>query len=374
MLWAVLVGALFKYVLTEGIARFQLATGKSILVGAVERFGRLPLAIFLLGYVVPFGWVVGSALVTACGVAAQSLLPLPLEPDRAILVHAVVHSAIGLALARFSNFRVFERTMSACVLVMFVTVLALAVRLAPPVPELLRGLLVPLVPEASSGGTSWTLALIGGVGGTLTILCYGDWIREHGRTGPAELRTCRIDLAVGYAVTAVFGLAMVVLGSAVAAEGTGARMLARLTERVTAELGPLAGHAFAVGAWAAIFSSLLGVWQAVPRLFAELTYELVPGRRGAPAANLERTPAYVAYQVGLAVLPIAGLAIRGGEFRLVQKTYALTGAVFLPLLAAALLVLNGSRERGAARNGPWTLLALLATLGFFVIAAWIGAT
>ena len=37
------------------------------------------------------------------------------------------------------------------------------------------------------------------VRGTLTVLCYGYWIREEGRTGESSLKTCRIDLAAGYA-------------------------------------------------------------------------------------------------------------------------------------------------------------------------------
>jgi Mn2+/Fe2+ NRAMP family transporter len=40
ILWAVLVGSLLKFVLTEGLARWQLATGVTLLEGAVQRLGR----------------------------------------------------------------------------------------------------------------------------------------------------------------------------------------------------------------------------------------------------------------------------------------------------------------------------------------------
>jgi len=39
VLWAVVVGGVFKYVLTEGIARWQLVNGNSLLEGLVQKLG-----------------------------------------------------------------------------------------------------------------------------------------------------------------------------------------------------------------------------------------------------------------------------------------------------------------------------------------------
>ena len=128
---------------------------------------------------------------------------------------------------------------------------------------------------------TWTVALIGGVGGTLTVLCYGYWIREEGRKGTEDLRMCRIDLGTGYAMTAVFGLAMVVIGSRLGQmSGSGATLIVEIAEKLQTVLGsagPLAKWSFLIGAWGAVFSSLLGVWQSIPYLFAGL---LVPDQAG----------------------------------------------------------------------------------------------
>ncbi|MGB8953704.1 MAG: Nramp family divalent metal transporter [Candidatus Aminicenantales bacterium] len=40
LIWAAILGALFKWVLNEGIARWQMATRTTILEGWVERLGR----------------------------------------------------------------------------------------------------------------------------------------------------------------------------------------------------------------------------------------------------------------------------------------------------------------------------------------------
>ena len=75
--------------------------------------------------------------------------------------------------------------MSVCVLIMFVTVTISAVFVAPFTPlKSPKVLVIPSIPKPSEGGVGWTLALMGGVGGTVSILCYGYWIAEEGRHGP----------------------------------------------------------------------------------------------------------------------------------------------------------------------------------------------
>jgi Mn2+/Fe2+ NRAMP family transporter len=49
ILWAVILGAFLKFVLNEGLARWQLSTGETLLEGALSR-GRLPVQIFFIIY------------------------------------------------------------------------------------------------------------------------------------------------------------------------------------------------------------------------------------------------------------------------------------------------------------------------------------
>ena len=66
---------------------------------------------------------------------------------------------------------------------------------------------------------------------------------------------------------------MVIIGSRFGPiEGGGATLIVRLTEGLKNHLGSLGSTAkwsFQIGAWSAIFSSLPGVWQSVPYLFAD---------------------------------------------------------------------------------------------------------
>jgi len=64
-----------------------------------------------------------------------------------------------------------------------------------------------------------------------------------------------------------------------------------------------------------------------------------------------RSPVYQGYLLALASLPTVGLWFRFDE---VQKVYAVVGALFIPILALALLVLNGSSRRvGRRYRNAW---------------------
>src|SRR5690606_37836047 len=148
-----------------------------------------------------------------------------------------------------------ERVMQVCIAVMFVTVVVTSVLLWPGTGAVLEGIFVPRIPDGGGEGLAWTIALIGGVGGTLTVLCYGYWLREEGRTRPEDLPACRVDLASGYLMTALFGMAMVIVGSSIEVEGEGTELLVRLSDRLVDVMGPTGKWLFLVGTFGAVWSS-----------------------------------------------------------------------------------------------------------------------
>ncbi|MBI4442070.1 MAG: Nramp family divalent metal transporter [Acidobacteria bacterium] len=75
VLWAATAGALLKAVLNEGIARWQMATGATLLEGWFTRLGSWVQWLFM-GYFFLWTVMVGGALISACGVAGTGLLPL----------------------------------------------------------------------------------------------------------------------------------------------------------------------------------------------------------------------------------------------------------------------------------------------------------
>jgi len=372
IVWAAVVGSFMKWTLNEGIARWQMATGTTLLEGWVSRLARWIQWVFLL-YFVLWSFFVGGALVTACGVAASAILPLG-DPVVSKNTWSVVHSLAGLALVRVGGFVFFERLMEAFIAVKFIAVLITAAVLVQDWQAVLTGLAVPRIPV---GTMPWMLGVLGGVGGTVTLLSYGYWIGEKGRSGAEGVRICRIDLGVCYALTALFGVSMIIIGSRIELEGSGIRLAGQLADQLALVLGPWGRWIFLLGFWGAVFSSLLGVWQSAPYLMADFLRLRANERAGAPAdglaIDLKRTPAYRAFMVALAIVPLANLWL---TVERIQLAYAVMGAMFMPLLAVTLLILNNQARwvGDRFRNTWWINAVLVVTVLLFAYVGYLQLT
>lgn len=141
-----------------------------------------------------------------------------------------------------------------------------------------------------------------------------------------------------------------------------------LAGQLALALGSFGKWAFLVGFWGAVFSSLLGVWQGVPYLFADfLAVRRGLSRSEREALDFTRTRPYRIHLLALALAPLPVLWI---SVRQAQLAYAVLGSLFMPLLAATLLLLN-NRTRWVGerfRNGALANLALAVTLAFFAFA------
>ncbi len=371
VLWAVLLGAFIKYAITEGLTRWQLATKQTLIEGAILRLGK-PAQYFFISYFLVWTFSVGSSLISACGVAAHALFPFFDDPVQGKIVFGVIHSVLGLLIVLLGTFRTFERLMGLCVGLMFVLVVVTAALVQPDWLDVMKGLVVPSIPsyvqDGVDQGMGWTLALMGGVGGTLTILSYGYWIREEGRQGEEDLKLCRLDLAVAYAVTAVFGLAVIIIASKSDLEQqASAALVVVLSNQLGDAVGGTGRGIFLVGVWAAMFTSLLGVWQSVPYMFADY-WRITRGAKTAGEENSAvdiRSRPYRIYLFVIAFVPMLGLLY---NFELVQKLNAIYGALVMPMLALVLMLLNG---RGTwvgeqMKNRPITTLFLAGVLLFFL--------
>ncbi|MBN8529460.1 MAG: Nramp family divalent metal transporter [Caulobacterales bacterium] len=371
LLWAAVVGAVVKAALAEGAGRWTLASGRTLfdgwssLPGAIGTRGaklNWATAYFAL-YVVIWGFVYGATAMTA------SALPLAaLFPALDLKTWGVINGLIGLGLVWFGGYGLFERVMAALVGVMFVTVVGLAVIVAPDVPRLLTGLWPTLPP----GSAFYTLGLIGGVGGTITMAAYGYWLNAKGWKGPEWMATMRLDNRVAYVVTGVFVIAMLVVGAELLHAGGvalagGDRGLLDLDRVLRERFGPVVSVMFLIGFWATSFTSLIGVWQGVSLLFADFWAHMTD-RTADEAARGQHSRAARGYMLWLTFPPIA-LLFLDRPFALIVA-YGVLGSLFMPFLAGTLIwLLNSGRTPPQWRNG-WLSNGLLAAaaLLFAVLA------
>lgn len=364
VIWAAFVGAALKFALNEGLARWQLASGTTLLEGWGQRLGRGFCIPFLL-YLVIWSFVVAGALIAATGLAAHAMVP-------ALSVEAwgVLHSLVAALLVVLGGYARFERLIKIFIGVMVVALVGCASWITPPPTLVRRTFLDAGIPD---GGVPFVVGLIGGVGGSVTLLAYGYWIRERGWRGAERLPMVRLDLAVAYGLTALFGAAVVVLAAEVLAPtGTsveGSSGVMRMATMLEPTLGQVGRWTFLVGFWSAVTTSMLGVWQGVPYLFCDTLRAARLVEEGRPVEP--RAPLYRAYVLFLAVPPLT-LLVFGKPVALIIA-YSVTGALFMPWLAGSLLVLGG-RSGGlppAFRNGVWSRVALVTCL---VLFGWLGVT
>ena len=367
--WAVGLGAVLKYVLNEGIARWQLSQEESVLAAVVHRFPRW-VTWYLAAYFLVWTPAVAAALAAACGIAAQALWPVFSSTTWAIL-----HSLLALGLVLAGGYAGFERAMKGFIAVMFFCMVGSAVWIGPDWSQVARGFVIPVVP----GGSILTvLSLMGGVGGSVTLLAYGFWIREKGWRGRAYLSTARTDLGVAYFLTGLFGVAVLVVAASLAESGGGPQggtaLLVGMGDILGASLGTAGRVLFLVGVWAAIFTSMVGVWYGVPALMADFLHAWKDRATGQPsgttaAQKAQRDPLLTGLIVAVAGLAI--LLVPLGRPLWLIFTYTVIGSFFMPFLAYTLLRLNAVRGplgRTLGYGKPsrfilWATLLLFGVLG-----------
>lgn len=359
VLWTAALGAALKFALAEGIGRWQLATGTTVIEGW-SRVLAAPLRVGFLAYFVLWSFIVAAALMSACGLAAHAMVPA-----LSVTAWAILHALGALVFVWLGGYSGVEHAMKVFVGLMVVALIGTAIAHAPPPGETLRGLVVPAIPR---GGTVLVMGIIGGIGGTLTLLSYNYWMAEKGWRGAPWAAGMRVDLGVGYALTGLFGLAVIVLGGVVllprGVTVSGAKSVLDMAAMLGERLGPGGRWLFLAGFWGAVFSSLLGVWQGVPYLFGDCVTRF-GARRGAPpdATVSAQGALYRGYALFMTFPPMLLLLLQRPVWLVVA--YAATGALFMPFLAATLLLLNNRAELGALRNGRLANAALVASLALF---------
>ena len=364
LIWAVILGAVLKFALTEGLGRWYMATKTTILEGW-HSMGWWA-SIYFMVYLALVTFFFGAAAPSASALATTAMFP-GLMP---FWVWAVLHSVVfGFGICILGRYRLFERVMEVFVGVMFLTVVGLAVLLTPSLGELALGTIVPRMPE---GSLPFVLAVIGGVGGTFTLVSYTYWVRERGWRQPSWIPMMRTDLGVGYIMTGVFMVAMLVIGaellfangSSISDEGG----LVALSDPISERFGPIASWLFLIGFWAAATSSITGAWNGGAYIFGDLvrTLRRVPEDEGEEYLS-EKGVFFRAFLVWITFPPL--LLLTFDEPVAIVIIYASLGALFMPFLAVTLLWLLNLRVEREYRSGLLSNLVLGAALLLFIYVA-----
>jgi Mn2+/Fe2+ NRAMP family transporter len=339
LMWAVVLGVIFKIVLVEGTGRYYLSTGKTIFQGW-RTLGVWTSWYFGI-YIMIWGFVYGATAMSSVALPLAALFP---GVDSKIF--AITSGLLGLALVWINKYNLIEKLMTVLIGIMFFTVLLSAALTAPNLGEIFTGL-VPRLPT-EEGGMFYVLALAGGIGGTITLAAYGYWLREKGWNTPKWMNVMRFDNSVSYILTGIFVIATMIMGvellhSAGLAISAGDRGLLDVGNVLAERYGDVFATIFLIGFFAASFSSLLGVWHGVSLMFADFWTNF---RKPADsldqddAPSLESKPARF-YLLWLTIPTMSLLFLDRPIFLILL--YGTLGALFMPFLAVTLLFLNNQK-------------------------------
>ncbi|MFF0988750.1 Nramp family divalent metal transporter [Kocuria nitroreducens] len=358
LLWAVVLGTILKIILVEGAGRYSLATGRTIFEGW-RSLGRWT-TVYFDPYII-FGFVYGATAMSSAALPLAALFPiLPLW------AWAIFMGLLGFAMVWFGRYALVERLAALMVGIMFVVVVGLAVIAVPNVPAMLAGF-VPIFPE---GGLVHTLALAGGIGGTITLAAYGYWLRERGWYRPRWMRVMQLDNAAACTVTGIFVVAMLIVGvevlySAGYAISAGDEGLLEPGEILKDRYGDVIGTAFLVGFWAASFSSLVGVWSGVALMLADFWGDIRGKHSGHP--DTVTGGEYFRFYLLWLTFPPMLLFMLGRPVFLILL-HGVLGALFMPYLALTLIwPLNTRRTTERWRNGVATNVILGLCVVLFTV-------
>jgi Mn2+/Fe2+ NRAMP family transporter len=364
LIWAIILGAVLKFALTEGLGRWYMATKTTVLEGW-HSMGWWATGYFMV-YLALVTFFFGAAAPSASALAVTAMFPGVMPLWAWAILHSVVFGFLICILGRYG---LFERVMEVFVGIMFVTVVGLALLLAPNVGELALGTIWPRLPE---GSLPFVLAVIGGVGGTFTLVSYTYWVRERGWRTPSWIPMMRTDLSVGYTATGIFMVAMLIIGAemlfvsgaSISDEGG----LVALSDPIAERFGLVASWLFLIGFWAAATSSITGAWNGGAYLFGDLmrTVRRVPEERDEEYLS-EKGIWFRAFLVWITFPPM--LLLTFDEPVLIVIIYASLGALFMPFLAITLIWLLNRRVGREYRSGLLSNLTLGASVVIFAVLA-----
>ena len=222
---------------------------------------------------------------------------------------AVAHSLVGFAFVWLGGYGKFEKLMKLLVGVMgFSILVCAALTMTRPRARRCRGLLMPTIP---AGSGAYVLSLIGGIGGSITMLSYNYWMREEGMRGAGlavlrprrRRRGLRLHGALRHVDHADRQHRVLRAGRADHRRRRRCRGWPRCWARSSARS---ASRPTRLGFWAAVFASLLGrvAERAVPLRRCLRRAEGPAGRRGrAEITKVTSTP----YRLGLLFITLVPL-------------------------------------------------------------------
>ena len=374
LMWAMALALFVRFVFVSIIAKYQLCNqhGESVLAGLRRIHPAVPILVGLLALV--FGHGYGSFSVKGAGEATAGLLGLDAK-----LLWDEGFAVVWVVVAFLIVFRgVFHRVEWAAYILLgllSVSLIGVACWAGPNPVGAAKGVLLFAVPQQQGpfGVLLVVTSLIGAVGGSIANLLYPYFIQQKGWRGPQYRRLQLYDLAFGTLVVIVLNLSVWTVGAEILhPHGLVISELGDLTKLLTNVLGYLGGPIFYLGAFAALFSTMVGNATGYGYMLTDIArISRRAEREQEDAATLSESWIYRAVAAWCLFSPLVWCLPGMPTFVTMTVIVNAAAVIALPLLAAGLWYVTASGKCiGLQYQNRWWENGLMACL--FLLACWGG--
>lgn len=354
LLWALLVASLCRYVWVESLARYVLATGRTPFEGFASIW--YPLTWLFLATMAIHRHVNGLYHVLFMGAAFDLFLPLPIASSA--FVWSLVFVAIGFSLMFWAGYHNLETFFK--ILMAFMGGSLIVVVLLAPIPfaDILKGLFIPTVPDSTGPYSAVLLltALLGTEACSMSNVTYSYFMWQKGWRNMTYSARQRMDLI--YGIGAMFMMGCLLQVAAAGTIGQGGKVPVNVQDLVqvfSARLGWVGQITFALGIWAAVFTSFIGGITGYSLAIADVIHSMRDGASQSPILRSreesQRDPLYRGLLIFFAFSPLYILwtNVRPAWLVLVASSAVV---VLVPVLSLSVLRLTADRRiMGEHRNG-----------------------
>ena len=368
LLWTLIPVALTRYVILEATGRYVLVTGESLLSG-FRRRGRW------IAWLVFFAVLLKRHLlnlypILLLGVTAHMIAPLPTAHSRTIW--SLFFWSAGFSLMYWGRYQMVARWIRPLILVLGGAILVIAFLSRPDLSAAAQGLLIPSIPlDHGRYNIHLVIMALAGVGsGALGNLKYSYFVREHKWREENSLSWNRRNalLSVG-GLLVMTVLVQISAASVLAPLGLRVQNTEELASLFSGPLGTAGYLAFALGLWAAIYSTVLGSNTGDALILSDLYHAVL---RASPenTSSPSQQPAFRWALLWCGVSPLYVLATDWEPVWLTLVTSALM-VVLLPVVIVVLISLTNDRSlmRERRNHRLTNIVLLLAVIGCIYLAS-----
>jgi Mn2+/Fe2+ NRAMP family transporter len=363
LLWILAVALACRYVWVECCARYVLATGQTPYEGFAQ-ISRVLLWVVLFT-LIAHRHIHGLGKVLYMGSSIHLLAPLPSTQSSAIW--SLFFVAIGFSMTYWSSYRTLERIFKMMMALMTLALAVVVVLVPPSFTDVLRGLFIPSLPAASGPYSPLLLitALLGTEACSLSNVNYAYFMWQKGWRDMSYSGRQRRDLMYGVAALFFTGaLLQIASAGTIGRGGVAPRTVEDLVQIFSTQLGATGRVIFALGIWAAVFTSFVGGIRGYSMSVADVARNCNLFKTGMFARPADGQPDRLvrAFIVLFSFSPLYILATPAKPVWLVLVASA-SVITIVPIISFALLRLTSDERIMGEHRNHWISNVVLAFVG-----------